>query len=496
MIKYLYAVLVLSAVSFCLSGQQLGPQTLADLEESPAGSNVVRFLKAINETENFTAEDLPQIFAQSLIEKLGTGRLLDVMADIKAHEGLIELYEAERTSTFRYELKAKGLKLDEWIDISLELEDQPPYKISALHSLDISAIPAKTAEPMLKPGKSAAILEYKADVQPKKLQALDEWIQAQTDQHQFSGVVLIAKDFKPIFHKAYGLASKRYRVPNTLETKFRLASVSKIFTATAILQLAEQGKLSLEDKLGKYLAVETFSDPRVKEVTIRHLLTHQSGWASYWNDPYFSENRTQLRSVADYMTFIKKLPLNFEPGTKTAYSNSGYVVLGAVIEAAAGMDYYDFVDQYIYQAAGMPHSGSFELDHIVENLATCYTNYNYKSEKVGKDYPFENTLYSAPKGVPAGSSISTTGDLLNFLEAVVSNTILKPKSVDFLRAGIGARDKPGAFIFHNGGGPGINTWMQCNVETGYSIIVLGNYGPPTSTKVVRHIGKLLQLQVL
>ena len=489
-------MLIPLSVSLSLCGQQLGPQTLADLEESPAGSNIIRFLHAINETETFVAEDLPQVFAQSLIEKRGTTRLLEVMADIKAHEGLIELYEAERTSAFRYELKAKGLKLDEWIDISLELENRPPYKISALHGLDISSIPAKAAEPMLKPGKTQTVPKYQADMQPKKLQDLDQWIQSQADQHQFSGVVLVAKDFKPIFHKAYGMASKRYQVRNTLETKFRLASLSKIFTATAILQLAEQGKLSLDDKLGKYLPIDEFADPRTKDIKIRHLLTHQSGWASYWNDPYFSENRVQLRTVADYMSFIKKLPLNFDPGSKTAYSNSGYVVLGAVIEAAAGMDYYDYVDQYIYQVADMPNSGSFELDHIVENLATCYTNYNYQSEKVAKDYPFENIFYSAPKGVPAGSSISTTGDLLNYLEAVVSKKILNQSSVDFLRAGIGSRDKPGAFIFHNGGGQGSNTWMQCNVENGYSIIVLGNYGPPTSSKVVRHIGKFLQLQVL
>jgi len=479
-----------------LNGQQLGQQTLTQLEESPAGSNVLRFLSTINTTEAFVAEDLPAIFAQSLIDKRGNQMLLDVMADIKAHEGLIELYEAERTSTFRYELKAKGLKLDEWIDISLELEDSPPYKIKALHGLDISSIPAKATVPMLKPEKGVEVSKLQVNVQPQKLKDLDLWIQAQADQHQFSGVVLIAKDFEPIFHKAYGMASKRYQVKNTLETKFRLASVSKIFTATAILQLAEQGKLSLDDKLGKYLPLDEFADPRTKDIKIRHLLTHQSGWASYWNDPNFSENRTQLRTVADYMSFIKKLPLNFDPGSKTAYSNSGYLVLGAVIEAAAGRDYYDYIDQYIYQAADMPNSGSFELDHIVENLATCYTNYNYRSEKVGKDYPFENIFYSAPKGVPAGSSISTTGDLLNYLEAVVSKKILKQSSVDFLRAGIGSRDKAGAFIFHNGGGQGINTWMQCNVENGYSIIVLGNYGPPTSSKVVRHIGKVLQLQVL
>lgn len=494
--KYQLTIIALLFFQLALRGQQLGQQTLAQLEESPAGSNVLHFLNAINETQTFVAEDLAAIFAQSLIDKRGTQMLLDVMADIKAHEGLIELYEAERTSTFRYELKAKGLKLDEWIDISMELEDNPPYKIKALHGLDISSIPAKATVPMLTPGKDTEVPSLQADAQPQKLKELDLWIQAQADQHQFSGVVLIAKDFKPIFHKAYGMASKRYQVKNTLETKFRLASVSKIFTATAILQLAEQGKLSLDDKLGKYVAVDEFVDSRVKDVKIRHLLTHQSGWASYWSDPYFSEHRTQLRSVADYMSFIKKLPLNFAPGTKTAYSNSGYVVLGAVIEAAAGMDYYDFVDQYIYQAAGMSKSGSFELDHIVENLATCYTNYNYRSEKVGKDYPFENIFFSAPKGVPAGSSISTTGDLLNFLEAVVSKKILKQASIDFLRAGIGSRDKPGAFIFHNGGGQGMNTWMQCNVENGYSIIVLGNYGPPTSSKVVRHIGKVLQLQVL
>lgn len=479
-----------------LIGQELGQQTLAQLQASPAGSNVIKFLRAINETETFTEKHISELFAQSLITKLGTQRLLDVMADIKAHEGLVELYEADRVSIFRYELKAKGLKQDEWINMSLELEDQPPYKLKAIHGVNISSIAPKNTVPMLQPGKEIKIEKLQPSVNAEKLAHLDEWIQQRADQNEFSGVVLIAKDFKPVFHKAYGLASKRYKVPNTLETKFRLASVSKIFTATAILQLAEQGKLSLDEKLGKYLDTSQFKDSRVKDVTIRHLLSHQSGWASYWEVPAFQENLVQLRTVADYMAFIKDLPLTFDPGTKSEYSNTGYVVLGAVIEAASGMDYYDYIDQYIYQAVGMLNSGSFELDHIVENLATCYTNYNYKMEKVGEDYPYENTFFSAPKGVPAGSSISTTGDLLKYLEGVVNNKLINTKSRDFLLSGIGSRSKPGDFIFHNGGGPGINTWMQSDVATAYSIIVLGNYSPPTASKVVRYIGKTLNLEVL
>ena len=490
-----YFLFLLCHITFIVlvAAQQLGPQNLAQLQESPAGSNILTFLNAINDKTEFGEADVQQLFATSLIDKLGTQRLLDLFEDIKQNDGQIELYDAERVATFEYKLKGKALKHQNWLDIALTLDEQPPYKINAIQGIQVSGIAPKAQKPMLVPNQVVKFEKPKPKVTKAKLAELDEHITNLTAKGAFSGVVLIAKDFEPVFHKAYGYASKRYKAPNQLDTKFRLASVNKIITATAVLQLSEKGKLSLDDKLHQY--VTGFKDSRTKDITIRHLLTHQSGWGAYGDNEYFLENRIQLRTVADYMKFIKEIPLDFTPGTQQQYSNTGYNVLGAVIEAASGMDYYEYVQQNIYQAANMTNSGSFQLDHIVEGLATCYTNYNYKGEKVGEGYRFENTFLSAARGVPAGSGCSTTGDLLKFLEAVAKNKIVSKKSEEFLRSDIGKKDKPGDFIFHNGGGSGQNTWVQADVGNGYSIIVLSNYDPPTTSKVVYWLGELMNLKI-
>ncbi len=493
--KFLSLIFIAIIFNLTAYGQQLGNQSLAQLKKSPAGSNILAFLNAINDKEVFTEKDIPALFANSLIQKIGAKRLLEVMEDIKLHDGQIELYEANRTDVFRYDLKALGLKHKGWLDIALTVEENPPYKINGILGVDISSIAPKTKTPILSPGKAAEFKKRTSTITDKKLKELDEWITKRTSNNQFSGVVLIAKDFRPIFHKAYGFASKRYKVPNQLDTKFRYASVGKIITATAILQLAEKGLLALDDKLGKYIDLNDFKDPRTKEITIRHLLTHTSGWSYYWENKTFHENLRSLRVVTDYMNFIKDIPLEFDPGTKGQYSNTGYVVLGAVIEAVTKMDYYDYVDKHIYGPVGMTNSGSFQIDHIAEGLATPYTNYNHKREKVGEGFPYETTLISPPRGVPAGGSCSTTTDMLKFLEAIANNTILNQESEDLLRSRFGTKGMLSDFIFHNGGGPGQSAWVQADVANGYSIIILSNYDHPTGEIVVKHIGETMELDI-
>lgn len=491
--KYLLSSFFIFSIIGTVMSQQLGQQSLAQLQESPAGSNILHFLKAINNKTEFAETDVKELFATSLIDKHGTQGLLAVFDDIKQNDGQIELYEADRVATFEYELKAKGLKHQKWLDIGITLDEQPPYKVNGIKGIEITGLAPKTKTPIFSPTQVVKYEKPQPNVTKDKLDEMDKWLTELTVKNEFSGVVLIAKDFEPIFHKAYGYASKRYKVPNELDTKFRLASVNKIITATAALQLVEKGKLSLDDKLHQY--VTGFKDKRTKDITIRHLLTHQSGWGAYWDNEHFLSNRRQLRTVEDYMKFIKDIPLDFAPGTKQQYSNTAYNVLGAVIEAASGMDYYEYVQQNIYQLAGMTNSGSLQLDHIAEGLATGYTNYDYKMEKSGKDYSFENTLFSAARGVPAGSGCSTTGDLLRFLKAVAQHEIVNQQSEEFLRSDIGKSAEPGDFIFHNGGGPGQNAWVQADVGSGYSIVVLSNYDPPTSSKVVNWMGKNLKLAV-
>jgi D-alanyl-D-alanine carboxypeptidase len=205
-----------------------------------------------------------------------------------------------------------------------------------------------------------------------RYEELDHSLALQATENKFSGVVLIADDGEPIFHKAYGLASKRFHVPNRVDTKFNLGSINKIFTVVAILQLAEKGSLALDDPLSKFRP--DFPPEIGDKVTIRHLLQHRAGLGDYWEHEVYLATWTTLRTVEGYMAFIKDIPLAFEPGERQQYSNSGFQVLGAVLEAITGGSYYDYVRANVYEPAGMADTDSYEMDMPVETLAIGYTD--------------------------------------------------------------------------------------------------------------------------
>ncbi|GAI05666.1 unnamed protein product, partial [marine sediment metagenome] len=183
-------------------------------------------------------------------------------------------------------------------------------------------------------------------------------------QDKFSGAVLIAKDGEPILKKAYGLANRSFNVPNKIDTKFNLGSMNKMFTGVAILQLAEQGKLTLDDKIIKYV-LDYPNKEIASKVTIHQLLTHTSGMGLYWTDEYFKTSKDLFKNVEDYLPLFVNQPLQFEPGSEFSYSNSGYMVLGLIIEKVTGQSYFDYVMENIYKPAGMINTDAYELDYVV-----------------------------------------------------------------------------------------------------------------------------------
>src|SRR5687768_14816878 len=168
------------------------------------------------------------------------------------------------------------------------------------------------------------------------------------------------------------MANKDFNVPNRVDTKFNLGSMNKMFTGVAIAQLVEKGKLSFDDPLSKF--IPDFPDPEsAKKIQIKHLLTHTAGLGGYFSKRYQDMSRANLRTVDDMMALAKQdEKLQFEPGTKWQYSNTGMLVLGKVIEIVSGQSYFDYVRENIYKPAGMVNSDSYELDRINTNLAVGY----------------------------------------------------------------------------------------------------------------------------
>ena len=215
-------------------------------------------------------------------------------------------------------------------------------------------------------------------------QTIDQYLSIRTDLGRFSGAVLVAKDGKIVLRKGYGFADVETRTPYTSETLQDVASVTKMFTAMAALKLRDQGKLRLEDSICNYLD----DCPEIwKAITIQHLMRHTSGIPDY-------EDKLELGS-GKYLAFMsrsdatakifadaKRLPLDFKPGEKFSYSNTGYIVLGYVIQKASGQPFAEFVKKAVLQPAGMKHSGMFDSSRLPKNLASGYTHGDLGWERI------------------------------------------------------------------------------------------------------------------
>jgi CubicO group peptidase (beta-lactamase class C family) len=313
---------------------------------------------------------------------------------------------------------------------------------------------------------------------------------------QFSGTILVAKDGAPFFKAAYGLASVAHNVPNKIDTKFNLGSMNKMFTAVSIMQQVQKGNIGLQDKVGKY--IPDFRNPEVAEkVTVHHLLTHTGGLGSFFNHAFEITAKDRVRTVRDMFPFFDEEKLMFEPGTRWSYSNSGFQVLGAILEVVTGMDYFEYVRQNIYQPAGMINSDSFEMDFDTPNLATGYTQFGLPPGRRKN-----NLFWHVVKGGPAGGGFSTVEDLLNFDIALRGDKLLNPEFTELVYTGkVEAEGRNSMYAYgfqdavfngtrivgHGGGAPGINSNLSIYLDRGYTVAVMSNYDPVAAQRVDTHL---------
>jgi len=307
---------------------------------------------------------------------------------------------------------------------------------------------------------------------------------------EFSGVVLLAKDGVPVFEQAYGQASKEYNVPNNLETKFNLGSINKLFTKIAIGQLVMEGKINLDDPMGKYLP--NYPNKDAQKATIRQIALMRSGIGDFFGPKFAGTPKDKIRNTADFMALFASEQLAFEPGTQEAYSNGGYVVLGAVIEKVSGQSYYDYVREHICKPLGMENTDFYETDAPTPNLATGYTTHTQDDDNEGG--PRRNNIYTRPaRGSAAGGGYSTAHDLLKLANALEARKMINPALAPDVPKPANApfAAVKGAGIA--GGAPGINAVLEAALPGGYTVIVLSNYDPPSAMKVARQVREWMGL---
>lgn len=266
---------------------------------------------------------------------------------------------------------------------------------------------------------------------------LAKYMQAQVEINNFSGAVLVSKNGRVLLEKAYGLADYEWNIKNTIDTKFQLASVTKQFTATAILLLIEKGKLSLDDKLSKFLP----DYPKADSVTIHMLLSHSSGLAMG-----FKEIALSSMDKDSAYAKIKKIPYEFSPGTKSGYSNIGYYLLAKIIEKVSGEKYAVFLKKNIFEKAGMKNTGVSNNESIVEKKAKAY----YQAESGLIHNPFINWEIN----VGHDGVYSTVEDLALWDKALYGTNILSAQMKKLMFSPYGAENWGYGFIinpFYNHG---------------------------------------------
>jgi D-alanyl-D-alanine carboxypeptidase len=300
--------------------------------------------------------------------------------------------------------------------------------------------------------------------QEQLIASLGHALDSLTAAGEFSGAVALHRDGKPVFARAYGLADRATRRPNTVTTEFNIGSINKVFTATAIRQLAAEGKLNLDSTLGHYWP--DYPTVTARAATIRQLMTHQAGLGGNIFDPPPGGARNDIRHNNDYLVLFVNEPQAFAPGTSRRYCNACYVVLGMLIERLSGEDYYAYIQRHIYASAGMTHTGSYTLDSLPPNTAIGYTP---GVEDAPPGAPVHaNTAELPGRGSAAGGGYSTISDLLQFLAA--------------LRAGQ-VPSGPPAGIGIAGGSGGLNAVVEGGLPGGYDLAVVANLDPPAAERV-------------
>ncbi len=307
---------------------------------------------------------------------------------------------------------------------------------------------------------------------------LDEYVQAEFTVKEFNGTVLVMQQGKAIYKKSFGMADREWNVPNTANTKFRIGSVTKQFTAVCILLLAEQGKLSVDDQLNKYIP----DYPKGDSITIHMLLNHTSGIKNYTDLPEFWPKAILPLSTDSMIALFKNKPLDFSPGTNWNYSNSGYFLLGVIVEKASGKKFTAYLTENIIQKVGLKNTSMDRLDSVLAFRAKGYDK--------NRQGVWQQAMFISMEGpYSAGAMVSTVEDLYLWTKALHNNQVLTSSSTQKMVTpyknnygyGIGIDSlKTHKRVSHSGGIPGFSSYLAYFPTDEICVVAISNNGSNAS----------------
>lgn len=326
---------------------------------------------------------------------------------------------------------------------------------------------------------------------------MDQVVQSYVADRQFMGSALVARGPEVLYSKGFGSANLEWDVPNTPNTKFRLGSITKQFTAASILLLQERGKLNVDDPVRKHIAD---APAAWDKITLYHLLTHTSGIPSFTGFPDYAKLEPYATTPLELVARFRDKPLEFEPGERWNYSNSGYVLLGYLVEKISGQSYDKFVQENLFGPLGMKDSGYDSNSAVIPRRASGY---------VYRDGRFEHAGFihmSIPHG--DGALYSTTEDLLKWEQGLFGGKLLQPGSLEKMTTpfkndyafGLSVSTRAARKVIEHGGGiEGFNTFLAYYPEDKLTVAVLSNVNGGAPTEIARKLaalarGETVQLQ--
>lgn len=396
--------------------------------------------------------------------------------DFRESVGQLQLLEVKSDTPTRVD----ALVLSEWGNAmlaSIIFEDDDDF---AFDQMRFESVPTPDA---FKPDPMAwEILVQEAT---RRLNGLEA-------EGKLSGGFLMSCKGQQDFEWYGGLADREASIPVSAATRFRMASLGKMFTAVAILQLADAGRLSLDDPLSRHLP-EYPNQTVARAITLRQLLNHTSGTGNVFNDE-FPKISASLKTHKDYWRAFASEALEFDPGTKEGYSNYGYILLGSVIEAVSGQSYYDYVEQHIFHPAGMTSTGAEPETASIPDRANAYTEIEGKWVRETAMLPW--------RGTAAGGGYTTSRDLVKFATALQEGMLISAESLGaatrpqnlkgwygygFMVSGDGHDRQFG----HEGGAPGMNGILNVRPAQGCTVVGLSNFDPNSMANVVNFVTRRL-----
>jgi D-alanyl-D-alanine carboxypeptidase len=353
--------------------------------------------------------------------------------------------------------------------LELEIEPTPPHRITGLALRVERDEPDGRDDPAGDPAIDGAMPP------PELARALDAHVTRIVEADGFAGVVLVAKDGKTVFEKAYGLADRDRKLPVAPTTRFSLGSINKIFTKTAIAQLIAEGKLARTDTIGTLLP--DYPNPQAKGATIDQLIEHRAGIADFFGPAFDAAPKSAFRSNADYYRFVASRPLLFEPGTKHQYCNGCYIVLGAIVERLSGLRYEDYVAERIFRPAGMTGAGFFHADRLPADVALGYTRLG----KLGPTLRGNSEMHGAA-GSGAGGAYASAADLVAFDCALRAQALVDATMTAWLlHVGAVTPGRTDGHLGIAGGAPGVNAVLESDKT--WTVAVVGNLDPPSASRL-------------